>query len=365
MKILVINTVRFKMNGISAVIMNYYNAMDMKDIKMEFVAIDDPSVEYKEIFSKNSICYYVVKKKNIFKYFLNLYRVAKQGNYDIVHIHGNSANMAIELLACYFAGIKIRIAHSHNTSTLHPKMHKLLHPLFTLLCTNRFACGKDAGKWLFEDKPFIELKNGINLDEFYYNEATCNTYRNKIKAKNRTVIGHIGNFIDQKNHGFLLDIFADLIKKDKNYLLLLISDGPLFENIKQKAHELNLDGNILFLGKTTDIKNYLQAMDIFILPSLYEGLPLVLVEAQASGLPCIVSNKVDREVDLTNSMRFVPIKNPNDWVEVIEFETLKLNKRNRSDIQNDWKDKIIESGFDISKNAEYLKSLYCKYKGDI
>lgn len=364
MKVLVINTVRFKLNGISAVIMNYYKAMDKTDMTMDFVAIDMPSGEYQELFQQYEIKCFVVSKSNLMKYFFNLIKIARKGNYDIAHVHGNSANMAIELFACLLAGIKVRIAHSHNTSTLHPTMHRLLYPLFKLAYTHGFACGTDAGHWLFHNRDFVEIKNGIDLNVYKFNEAIRNSYRKKIKAEDRIVIGHVGNFIEQKNHSFLLDWFAELIKKNSNYLLLMISDGYLLEQIKEKASIMGISNNVIFLGKTLEVQNYLQAMDIFVLPSLHEGLPVVLVEAQSNGLPCFVADTVARESNITGAISFLPITSTDVWVNAI-LETTLCDSRLERCIT--WQKMISESGYDINRNANRMKDLYSsyiiKYKG--
>lgn len=361
MKILVISTVRFKLNGISSVIMNYYKAMNKEEIEMDIVSIDDPIEEYKRQFEQYSIHYFVIKKSKIFRYFFKLFAVAKAGNYEIVHVHGNSANMAIELLACWLAGIKVRIAHSHNTSSLHPGTHKLLYPLFSLLYTHGFACGQDAGRWLFHDKPFEVITNGIDLKKYNYDSKIRAIYREKIGAKDRIVIGHIGNFIEQKNHEFLINAFSDLIKRDNKYLLLLISDGYLLEPMKKKVQSLGLCDSVIFLGKTTEIQNYMLAMDMFVLPSLHEGLPVVLVEAQASGLPCLVADTVAKEADLTNSIKRLSIESEKIWVNQIMKLGTELLHRDRETISRDWKTLIRKAGYDINKNANYMRDLYFKY----
>lgn len=357
-RILVINTVRFKLNGISAVIKNYYNAMEKADLYMEFVAIDNPVEEFVEFFEQNNLKCHVIYKNNLFKYFFRLLDIAEKGKFDIVHIHGNSANMAIELLACFLAGVNIRIAHSHNTLSLHPMMHNLLFPFFTLLCTERFACGQDAGKWLFHNKSFIEIKNGIEVNKYLYNCDERKKIRLSLGIEDKLVIGHVGNFIEQKNHIFLIDIFAELIKMNSDYYLLLISDGYLMDEIRSKVDELGIQKSVMFVGKTQNVSLYLQAMDIFMLPSLHEGLPLVLVEAQAAGLPCIVSDTVAREANLTNSVKYLPIQTIGPWVETIKsLDTPKLVAE-RAERMLEWTPMILKSGYDIKQNAKLLKKCY-------
>lgn len=359
MRVLIINTVRFKLNGISAVIMNYYKAMNKDGISMEFVAIDIPSPEYQSEFNELGIICHVVKKKNVLGYFRNLYGIAQKGHFDIVHIHGNSASMAIELLACALAGIKVRIAHSHNTSTMHPVLHKILHPLFRFTYTQGFACGKDAGRWLFGNRPFTEIRNGIDLSRFKYSAEVRETYRRKINAGNRIVIGHVGNFIEQKNHNFLIEMFAALVKEKPDYLLLLVSDGYLMESMKQKAIELGIECNVIFLGKTQEVEKYMLAMDMFVLPSLHEGLPLVLVEAQASGLNCLVADTVAKEADLTNSIKFLPISSTEPWVRTIE--KTGIDNSARESRAEKWQTEISNAGYDIVQNANVMRDLYLSY----
>ncbi len=357
MKVLVINTVRFKLNGISAVIKNYYQAMDKKNLQMDFVAIDEPSDEYRCFFVKNHLRCFVFYKKNIASYFCKILNLCRKEKYDIVHIHGNSANMAIELFAVALGGVKVRIAHSHNTATMHPFMHNLLWPMFSKLCTTRLACGEDAGKWLYRDKNFTVLNNGIQTKDYAFSEEKRNTVRKELGIQDDEILlGHVGNFIEQKNHSFLIDIFSEVHSENPKFKLLLISDGMLMPIIKDKVNSLGLDDAVIFLGKTLKVSEYLQGMDLFLLPSLHEGLPVVLVEAQAAGLICAVSNTVAKEADLTESSVFLPIDTVAPWTTVIE--KLGYKKRNREEDSTNNIALIKEKGYDIEQNADKLRQIY-------
>ena len=356
-KILVINTVRFKLNGISAVIKNYYRAMDKENIKMDFLAIDDPSEEYQAFFEENNLNCFVQYKKNIVDYFKGIIKLCRQEKYDIVHIHGNSANMAIELLAVTFGGVKVKITHSHNTATMHPCMHKMLWPLFAKLCTVRLACGEDAGKWLYREQKFTVLNNGIETNKYLFSDSVRSITRKELGVKeNEILLGHIGNFIEQKNHTFLIDIFSEVHRANPEFKLLLISDGMLMPTIKDKVHSLELDDAVVFLGKTMNVQNYLSAMDLFLLPSLHEGLPLVLVEAQASGLICVVSDTVAREADLTETSLYLPISTVEPWSKVIRDKNYLDKNRNKRSKQNI--ERIKEKGYDIEQNANLLRQIF-------
>lgn len=359
MKVLIINTVRFRLNGMTSVIMNYYRNMDKTNMEIDFVVPNEITPEYrKELESNQAKVYCIPRKSNPIKYQKRLYEIMKENQYDVVHIHGNSATMMIELIPAKCAEIPVRIVHSHNTTCSHMVVHKLLSPLFHKFYTHGFACGQDAGKWLFQDREFVELKNGIDLEKFAYNSSIREEYRNKIHADGRVVIGHIGNFIEQKNHTFLIDSYAKLVKQNKNYLLLLISDGVLLDEMKEKVHTLGIDENVLFLGKTTEAQNYLQAVDMFVLPSLHEGLPVVLVEAQAAGLPCLVADTVAREADLTNTLKYIPIQEPSVWASEMEKQAQALAGLDREKICIQWHKRIKDAGYDIKENANYMRALY-------
>lgn len=356
-RVLVINTVRFKLNGISAVIKNYYQAMDKKNIQIDFLAIDAPSEEYRCFFEMNHAKCFVFYKKHIISYFYKILKLCYNEKYDIVHIHGNSANMAVELLAAFLGGVKNRIAHSHNTSTMHPFMHNVLWPLFSRLCTIRLACGEDAGRWLYRDKNFIVLNNGIQTKSFSFSDTVRMTIREELKVKpDEILLGHVGNFIEQKNHSFLIDVFSEVHSKNAKFKLLLISDGILMPYIINKVHTLGLDDAVVFLGKTEKVSEYLQGMDLFLLPSLHEGLPLVLVEAQAAGLVCMVSDTVTREADLTKSTIYLPINSIKLWSTQIDKQKYKKIARNKNSKNNIRK--IKENGYDIEENANILRKIY-------
>lgn len=358
MKVLIISTVRFRLNGITSVIMNYYRKMDKSNMKIDFVVINHISEEYKrELQKNNSEIFYLDRKNNPIKYMSNLRKLFKKNNYDIVHIHGNSALMAFETTLAKWCRIPVRIVHSHNTTCNHKILHKILQPVLDKTANYAFACGEEAGKWLFKDNSYEVIKNGIDLSIFAYDEKKRNEFRDKINAGNRKVIGHVGNFIYQKNHEFLIDAFNELIKKDKNYLLLLISDGALLEQMKEKANNLGISENVLFLGKTTEVSSYLQAMDIFLLPSHFEGLPVVLIESQALGLPCIVSEKVSTEAKLTDLIEFLPITDTTTWVNKI----INTNIDDRREKCKKAHISINKKGYNVSNNAYKMKKLYEQY----
>lgn len=362
MKVLIINTVEFRLNGITSVIMNYYRNMDKQDMQIDFVAVEGISAEFRqELEAGHCRVYQLTRKKNPLGYMLKLFGLMRRNRYDVVHIHGNSATMFFDVFPAKLAGIPVRIVHSHTTSCSHMKLHKLLLPFFRKCYTHGFACGQEAGAWLYGQGPYVELKNGINLRSYCYDEARRREFRDKIHAGDRKVIGHVGYFAEVKNHSFMLDWFAKLAENNDDYLLLLIGEGALMEAMKQKAEQLNIQNKVLFLGKTTEVPGYLQAMDAFVLPSLHEGLPVVLVEAQAAGLPCYVSEKVSGQADLTNSLEFISIEDASAWTQRLADDTAKWMNLDRQLQCAAWQEMIAKEGYDITRNAGILKSLYESY----
>lgn len=360
MKILIINTVNFELNGISSVIMNYYKGMNKKDIDIDFMAISEINEKYIKEINRESNIYTLNRKKNPLKYFKELYKLMKQKKYDIVHIHGNSATVTIETIAAFMARVPVRIVHSHNTTCNYKKLHKILYPIMKKTYTHGFACGYEAGKWLFKGEKFEIVKNGIDLKKYIFDINARIKMKKKLSCTDKIILGHVGNFVDQKNHNFLIEVFDKLLKTNDNYELVLIGDGPLLNEIKNKVDILGISKNVKFIGKTTEVNSYMQAMDILLLPSHYEGLPVVLIEAQALGLPCLVSDKVSQEAKITELVKFIPIEDSDIWIKNIKNQCIEENRDSKK-----WHIDIKNSGYDISKNSENMKCLYKRYLEEI
>ncbi|MCX7883738.1 MAG: glycosyltransferase family 1 protein [Caloramator sp.] len=363
-KILIISTVKFEVNGITNVILNYYRAMDKTNIQIDFVVPNEIRDDLKGEFESNGSHIYIIKGRNkrSLLYINELTKLINKNKYDIIHAHGNSCTLAIEMYAAKKAGVKVRIPHSHNTKTKYIIVHQLLRRLFDASYTHAFACGQKAGEWLYKGKKFEIINNGIDIQKFKYNEEIRENYRNKYNLYGKKVIGHIGNFCSQKNHEYLIDIFKEIIKLDKDYKLILIGDGELKNNIETKVKNLGLNDFIIFIGKTLDVPQLMQAIDIILMPSKFEGLPLTLVEAQAACLPCFVSDVVSKEVAITDLVHFISLKkSPKEWAEQI----INLKPINRREIKDKIDNQIVEAGYSITDNAKKMKELYRNYIGQV
>ena len=358
MKMLEIFTCPMVNDGITSTIMNYHTYIDHSRIVTDFVAINSnvPEKWKIKIKSFNGNLFIIKNRnKNPIGYIKKLYKIIKNGKYDTIRAHGNSSTLFIEMLAAKLAGCKNRIAHSHNSKTNHPFINICCKPLFLALYNRAFACSDSAGKWLFGKRSFDIIKNGNNLQKFKFNNIIREKYRKQFNIDDKkNILLHIGLFVNQKNHDFLLKVF-DLFSKNNDALLFLVGNGPLINDIYDKVKYYNLESKVFFLDNRDDIECLMDMSDIFIFPSKFEGLPNVLVEAQASNLPILASDKISKEVNITNNIMFLPINNDSDIHEwVIQLERVSKNNRCGSE---EVIDLLKSHGYDIRENAIKLQKM--------
>ena len=247
-------------------------------------------------------------------------------DFDVVHYHTNCLSNINPLTAAAKAGVPMRILHSHSSSVLGNPIHKVLHrlnkPKVKRIANTWIACGRKPAAWMFagtgvEDRVRL-VPNGIDVGAFRYDGAVRQRVRQELGLDGHYVIGHVGRFNEVKNHPFLLDAFAEAVKREPDALLVLAGDGPLRQAAEEKARALGLTGSVRFLGVRKDVPELMQAMDMLALPSLYEGFPVTLVEAQAAGLPCTVSDTVTRDAVLKDNMVMLPLAaGPAAWAEAL------------------------------------------------
>lgn len=356
-KVLIVNTTPFGPGGIAKVIASYYEQIYTQPLVMDIVANNAQMPQaYQTLFQKGfSQMYCFPRKKGIIKYIWNLFRVCLKGKYDMIHVHGNSATMAIELFVAYVCRIKRRIAHCHTSRCEHPKAHKLLMPLFSRLYTDALACSSAAGEWIFGKGRFLVLNNAIAVENYAYCETVRQTYRKKLGVEDGTLLlGHVGYFNPTKNQGFLLKAVKALEGK-KDVKLILIGTGAMKDEIQQQAQMLGLNDRVQFLGERNDIAQLLQAMDVFLFPSQWEGLGLALIEAQLTGLYCIASEHVPGEANLDGKVTYLPINDPCQWALHIQDLHPSCSRSAASEAAIGSAER---NGFSIRKEAEKLTKLY-------
>jgi glycosyltransferase involved in cell wall biosynthesis len=252
-------------------------------------------------------------------------------------------------------GIPKRIAHVHNSTCSHKIANKLLQPIMDSFVTDRLACSKLAKDWLFPKRPCTVLNNAIDIKKYEYSKAIRKEYRDKFNLDGKFVVGHIGLVNNQKNHSLLMEIFAEIKKIKKNCILMLISGSEkLTESLKEKAKRLGIDKDILFLNKRNDVHNLLQAMDVFVFPSLFEGLGLVLIEAQASSLCCVASDAVPPETKVTDLIEYMSLDlSAEQWAKKA-ISICADNNRETCDVYKD----IEKAGYSIYDNSKILRDIY-------
>lgn len=343
--------------GVEAVVMNYYRNIDKKKIQFDFIFDDDSNdIPYDEIEKLGGKVILIPPYQKVFKYHKELKRVLMSGNYKIVHSHINTLSV-FSLFAAKKAGVPVRIAHSHSTTNKKEWKKNLLklvlRPLSKKYATHYFACTEHAAKWMFGDnEDTYILNNAIDLDKFKYSKQIREEKRKKLKIKEDTfVIGHIGRFVKQKNHEFIIDVFNEIHKENKNAVLLLVGKGPLMDEIKEKVKELKLTKNVKFLGQRSDVNELYQAFDLFLFPSLYEGLGMVAIEAQTSGLQCIASTEVPSIAKVTDNLEFLEL---DDTIEM--WKNVILDKQNKK--RKSYVTEVKKAGYDIKTEVKKLEEKY-------
>lgn len=352
---------RLDRGGAETMIMNLYRNINRSQIQFDFVIHTNDQCEFnEEILGLGGKIYNIIRYngKNHFAYKRAWETLlTAHPEYRLIHGHMRStASIYLKIAKRY--GLTT-IAHSHSTASRGNKIEQLVKNLMQIpiryIADYKFACSLDAGRWLFGNKielknNFYLIKNAINIKKFTFDKKTRDLIRNKYNLDDKFVLGHVGNFTAPKNHNFLLDLFVEVQKTKKNTALLLIGDGELKKQIQEKALKLGISSKVIIIKAENNVNEFLQAMDIFLFPSYFEGLGIAAIEAQAAGLPCIISNKVPEEVILTNLVVRLPLQSIEDWNAVI-FNTNLSNRKNTSNL-------IRQQGYDIIDQANKMKSLY-------
>lgn len=358
LRVLIVITTSFTSSGgLATVMLNYYRSLDKTDILIDFASTNQVDKALMNELAANGSHYYCLgnRKARIEKYCCNLFRVIKNNKYDVIHVNGNSSTMLIELGLAKLLGIKKRIAHCHTSKSNYPLLNRILHPIFKRLYTDAISVSMKSGKWIFGER-FTVLNNAINIDEYSYNEKLRNQMRLEYGfEKNNLILGNVGKLNKPKNHSFLLDVFAKYVQQDDTARLVIVGGGELEEALKEKVSYLSLDNKVIFTGMVENTSKYLQMMDVFLFPSVFEGLGMALIEAQASGLPCFSSKAVPEESNVTGQVKYLSL-DINEWVEALCELCSDLNKRDeRSDLA---KQIISDNGYDIRNEAKNLELIY-------
>jgi len=349
--------------GLEMVIMNYYRNIDHSKVQFDFLLnYQEAGVFDDEIRQLGGEIYLLPRLffKNIFKYVKALNQFFRtHREYEVVHGHLTSVGVIYSIIA-RLHGVKKVIIHAHSTSvnrTLKGFAERILMLPLRFCAHYYFACSNEAGKYAFggnilRHSDYRLIRNGIQSEEFSFNQEIRAGVRAGLQLESKFVIGHIGRFEYEKNHAFILDIFFEIHLRDSDARLVLIGAGSRKEEIIEKVHALGLEAAVIFLEQRPDINELMQGMDVFLLPSHYEGLPVVGIEAQAAGLQCFFSDAVTRETDVTGLCSFIPLSSPaNHWADMI----LKYKK---GYVRRNMRQAIVDAGYDIREQARWLQDFY-------
>lgn len=319
---------RMDSGGIEAVVMNYYRHIDRNKIQFDFYFAEDSTFPQKEeLIELGAGIYPIPAYSKPFQYHKALYRAFMDKQYRIVHAHLSTMSV-FPLFAAWRAGAPVRICHNHSTAHwgegVKTLLKYILRPLNKIFATHYFACGETAGRWMYGDRCFDKgqvtvMPNAIDAEKFRYDPKERERLRKELGIpEDAFVVGHVGRFTYAKNHSFLLDIFAELLKQRNDSILLLVGDGELKTQMEQRACELGIQGHVIFTGNRKDVNKLYSVMDVFCMPSFYEGLGIVTWEAAANGLLMVLSDKIPKEIKTGDNGQFLSLKcNSKMWVNAL------------------------------------------------
>lgn len=347
------------LGGIESLLINVYRKIDKQKFQFDFIS-NGYSDYQKELSDMGAKIYQMPSIKHIKRY-ISTFNKILDNNYDVIHFHKNSAANIIPLLIAkgHISHPKI-IVHSHNSSpSINKKsvlfFHHMNKPIINIVADKKIACSKRASMWMFNNykKNVDIINNGINTSKFRFSSLAREKIRQKYHIDDQTlVIGNVGRFSKQKNHTFIIKIFKNILEERPNAILFLIGTGKLENEVKKFTNKLNISQHVYFLGNKKNVADYLSAMDIFIMPSLFEGLPIAAVEAQASGVNVFVSKAITKELFLTNIIHSFSLKeDPKEIAREILYFKKPIDRQKEVEA-------IRKAGYDLSNTVTRFQSVY-------
>lgn len=357
-KVLNIISNGLKREGITSTQIEYMKYIDKTNLQIDIAAVHNDEPEVVKTFEKLGcrVIHFPDRYGNLAKYSWSLYKVIRKEKYDVVHVHGSSSLLAIELFVAKVAGVKIRIAHSRNTQCKYKVLDQLLRPFFYSTYNIALACGDEAGEFLFEDRQYVTLHNGKDFDKFGFSKEIRNDIRKGMNLEDKLAIGFVGSLNEQKNPFFLIDIFAEIKPRMENAHLIIMGDGPKRKAVEEYAVQKGIFEDVTFMGRIINVNEVIQGMDIMLLPSLYEGLPNVVLEWQISGLVSLVSDKVTKECKVSELVKFLPIDVGTEvWTNAIMAIGVQSDRVKSSEVACQ---EMKKAGYEIKESAARLRDIY-------
>lgn len=349
----------FKYGGIESRLIDWYSGMDRDQIHFDVVKVtpdeSNPLVDKMRELGAEVYSIPPLGMRTWRQHFVAMRKIIESGQYDVVHSHSTAYGFC-PLLIAKKLGIKKRVLHSrttnYNPGERHILVSKVLTKLAVPIATDYFACSEEAGKWAFGKRTVSVIRNGIELDKFTFSVDKRNEIRRQLGllAEDK-VIGFVGRFSAQKNIPFLIKVFNSLHKQNPHFKLLMIGDGPLWEEAHNMVNDFQLDDAVMFIGRQENVNDWMNAMDVFAFPSLFEGFGTVAIEAQANGLPCVLSSAIPRSTNVSRNVTYENYEDAECWVRVLE-EYLRIPRENNaiSIIRN--------AGYDVNQTIIELEKYY-------
>lgn len=343
--------------GMENFIMNLYEKIDRDRFQFDFVVHLQKENDYRKQIEELGGRIYEVPRltKDPVGSLVQLYKIVKKNKYPIVIRHTANALVAPQLLAAKLAGART-VCHSHNETDPQKTIHKIAKIMMKAAADRRLACSPNAGRWMFGSKDYQIIHNAINVEKFSFSEEKADRIRKEFSLDGKHVYGHIANFIESKNHMFLLDIFKEIADRDENAVFFCLGEGDLREQIEDKIRQLKLEDRVILTGIRHDVQDFMSAMDVLIFPSFFEGLPLTLIEAQIAALPALISDTITRDVIVTKGLVFMESiqADPSYWAEKA-MEVLTHKKTDKRICQ---RDAIQNAGYDIDILAKWYERYF-------
>ena len=358
--------------GQEAFVFGFLDKMDLTGIRVDcLTAYDCRSEHYRRLLERKGGKIYALdlpfapgKSRNNIAAPLRAF--LREHHYDVIHIHSGSISvLAVIASVADKAGVQKVIVHSHCGGDHDSMKHKILRWTASAMMSRHVdrycACSQEAADWKFEKKyasQALIIKNGVDTQRFQFDSVRRDLMRERLGVQQRFVIGHVGRFTREKNQKFLISVFLQIARMEPEAVLLFVGDGEERESAEELVRSNGLEDRVIFAGSVTNVENYLGAMDLFVFPSLFEGLGIAAIEAQCSGLPVIASDRIPRDIDL-GSVRFVPL-DEGCWVRAIR-EQMDLNE---TDLRADAVKKVTDAGFGIEATAARMRKLYLRSTAD-
>ena len=347
--------------GVEILLRNLYTAINREDIQIDFVTTYDSPVYKEELEAGGAKIFRLPSQNRFVSYRRALKKLIRENGYDVIHVNKNSSADLAPFIIGRKLGVPIVIAHAHNTKSSVGFLADIIH-LFNRrkmdkYMTKAFACSEDAAEWMFS-KDFCKthdipiLRNGIAAADLDFNEEKRAEIRKRLSLGDKLVVGHVGKFSKRKNHRFLIEAFAQLHKKNPNSILMLVGSGPLMADIQAKVNSMGIADCVMFMGSQNNINDFYAAMDAFVLPSFNEDMPVVALEAQAAGLPVFISDTVNREVEITDTVKWLSLQqSPEIWADMILSVSECYERKSQLEA-------VANAGYDIRDTARVLEEVY-------